>query len=59
MSLGEVEDDTMSIRYVIFPKAYDELKFKIVKSKLYLVLGVIEKNNKNEDSLTILKIAEI
>ena len=59
MVLGDLEDDTMKYRFVMFPRIYNELNFKLEKSRLYLVLGVIEKDNKDNDSFTILKIAEI
>ncbi len=59
MVLGDLEDDTMKYRFVMFPRIYNELNFKLEKSRLYLVLGVIEKDNKDSDSFTILKIAEI
>ncbi len=59
MLVGELTDDEVIYKFTIFPSVYQEFNIKIDKGTIYLILGRLEKDNKNEDSLIIEKIAPI
>ena len=59
MLVGTMVDEAASKKFVIFPRIYEKLTEKPEKNIIYLVLGVLEKNQKGEDSISILKIAKI
>ncbi len=59
MMVGQMEDQTARTSFVIFPNVYNSLSEHLMKDKLYLVLGILEKNHRNEDCIQILKIASV
>jgi DNA polymerase-3 subunit alpha len=59
MVVGKLEDETKSFRFVIFPRTLKELNFKIEEGILYLILAKLSKDNKDEESLVINKIAPL
>lgn len=59
MLVGTMVDEAASKKFVIFPRIYEKLTEKLEKNIIYLVLGVLEKDQKGEDSISILKIARI
>lgn len=56
MLVGNFEDPTCNKKFVIFPKIYNTLNFKIERDKLYHVVGRLELDNKNNESFNIYKI---
>lgn len=59
MLIGSLEDDSIVKRFVIFPKIYRTLDMQIEKNNMYLILGVLDKDNRNDDSISINRIAKI
>ena len=59
MLIGSIEDSITSKRFVIFPSIYKTLDVTVAKDKIYLILAILDKDNKNEDSFNIQKIALI
>ena len=60
MLLGSIEDDITTIRFTIFPKAYEAIPYgAITKNKLYAMRGILENDNKGEPSFSISKLAPI
>ncbi|RIA78217.1 DNA polymerase-3 subunit alpha [Anaeroplasma bactoclasticum] len=60
MLLGSIEDDITTIRFTIFPKAYETIPYgAITKNKLYAMRGILETDNKGEPSFSISKLAPI
>jgi DNA polymerase-3 subunit alpha len=59
MIVGTIEDDTSNLKFVIFPRVLKELDFEINTSNLYLVLGRLSKDNKDELNFVVNKIAPL
>lgn len=58
MLIGRLSDNTGEKSFVIFPKVYQTLP-PLAKDQLYLVLGILNKDNRQEDNIQILKIASV
>lgn len=59
MLVGHIEDLSTTKKFVIFPNAFSQLSAPLKRDVLYYVLGKLEKDNKNEESFNIYKIAEV
>ena len=59
MLIGSLEDNNVVKKFVIFPKTYKTLDIQIEKNNMYLMLGDLDKDNHDEDSLSINRIAKI
>ena len=59
MIVGNLEDDTKSMKFVIFPKVLKEINFEIKEGYLYLILARLSRDNLDELSLVINKIGMI
>ncbi len=59
MLVGTIEDSSGQSRFVLFPKEYSQFKEDLILDELYLILGRLEKDNRNEEVITISKIAKI
>lgn len=59
MLIGQLEDQFSRKRFVIFPRVYKTLTNIPEADRLYLVLAVLSRDNRDEDSFSILKMAPI
>ena len=59
MLVGELQDETKKIRFVIFPNVLNEISDKIISNNLYLIKGKYENDNKGFNSVIIDKLALI
>ncbi len=59
MLVGYIENDTISYRFVLFPKTYSGLNMTIEENKLYIINGYLKADNRNEINFIIDNIYEI
>jgi DNA polymerase-3 subunit alpha len=59
MLVGELQDETKKVRFVIFPNVLNEISDKIMRNNLYLIKGKYENDNKGFNSVIIDKLALI
>ena len=59
MLVGYIENDTISYRFVLFPKTYSGLNMTIEENKLYIINGYLKADNRNEINFIIDNIYEL
>ncbi|MCR5113945.1 MAG: DNA polymerase III subunit alpha [Acholeplasmatales bacterium] len=59
MLVGDLYDIDGEVRYIIFPSTLEKLPFKPITNKLYIVTGLLKKDNRDEDSFNIYEINEV
>ena len=59
MLVGDLYDEDGQLRCIVFPSSIEKLKVKPVNNKLYIVTGLLKKDNRDEDSFNIYDIFEL